>query len=103
KQELQLSVAAREESADYTAAAESYVQLGLIQNALGESADAELSIHTALDHVGRAATSASPALTRVSHWRHRWLLASAALVQGRLRMYRGDRAPARRHFSRALQ
>ena len=103
KQELQLSVAAREESADYTAAAESYIQLGLIQNALGESADAELSIHR------HSTTSAAPQPARAPPSRasrtggiagcwpaQPWCRAACGWI-------RGDRAPARRHFSSALQ
>jgi tetratricopeptide (TPR) repeat protein len=106
EQELQLSVAAREVAADSTAAAESHIQLAVIQSALGQATAAELSIRAALDQVGRAATTTTSAANpqpRVTHWRPRWLLASAALAQGRLRMDRGDRAPARRHFTSALQ
>ena len=102
KQELQLSVAAREESADYTAAAESYIQLGLIQNALGESADAELYTYGTRPH--------RPRRNQREPRPHARLALAASLAAGQRSPGagppaddRGDRAPARRHFSSALQ
>jgi hypothetical protein len=103
--DLELSVSAREEAADHAAAAESRIQLGVVQNTLGDLPAAERSVHDALDQMARVATlanSAGTARPRVSRWRHRWTLASAALVLGRLRLDHGDGVRARRHLSSAF-
>ncbi|MBV9602471.1 MAG: FHA domain-containing protein [Chloroflexi bacterium] len=94
--EYQLSVAAREEAGDRAGVAESHLQLGLVQNALGELDGADAAVRNA---VARKDRSEPPHL---SHWRDRWTLASAALVLGRLRLDRGDAPRARRHLASAL-
>jgi tetratricopeptide (TPR) repeat protein len=106
RQELQQSVAARDEAGDMIAAAESRVQLGVIQRALGALDDAEQTVRNALEQpelrvaAGAPVASGQPA---AAHWRHRWTLASAALVLGRLRLDRGDPTRARRHFASAFR
>ncbi len=104
--ELQRSVAARDEAGDYAAAAESRIQLGVIRGTRGELNDAEQSVRNALDrpdlHVMRAAAVPTGRLA-AAHWRHRWTLASAALVLGRLRLNQGDPTRARRHFASAFR
>jgi class 3 adenylate cyclase/tetratricopeptide (TPR) repeat protein len=106
RQELQQSVAARDEAADVTAAAESRIQLGMIQRALGALDDAEQTVRNALERPGPTVSAGAAVASRqpaAAQWRHRWALASAALVLGRLRLDRGDATRARRHFASAFR
>jgi adenylate cyclase len=110
RQELQWSVAARDEAGDFAAAAESRIQLGVIQGTRGELDDAEQTVRNALDQPDPPTTSAASLTTSLAtgrpaapHWRHRWTMASAALVLGRLRLDRGDPTRARRHFATAFR
>lgn len=106
EREFQLSVAACEDVGDHAGAAESRLQLGLVQNLLGELVQADESVSSALAQRGRTvvtATSVARPQPHRSRWRDRWTLASAALVLGRLRLDRGDVARARRHLSNALR
>jgi adenylate cyclase len=105
-EELLHSVAARDEAGDVTAAAESRIQLGVIQRALGALDDAERTVRNALDQPEPSAVAGAPVASgqpAAAHWRHRWTLASAALVLGRLRLDRGDPTRARRHFASAFR
>ena len=85
--ELQLSIAAREQAAEHSAVAESQLLLGLVQCELGELDAAEASVRRALTLSGHA---------------DRWTRANAGLVLGRLLGHRGEMSRAHRHLQDAL-
>src|SRR5262249_55526097 len=68
--------------------------------------DAELTVRRALevpDSVVVPAASLGAGQPAATRSRHRWTLASAALVLGRVRLDRGDALRARRHFASAFR